>query len=90
MRLSFAEALTVASEQDPLTSLLNRRGLDAKIDALIATCAYAAVPMTVALIYIDHFKSINDTFSHMTGDAVLKQVAGVIRAHSRSNDLPVR
>ncbi len=85
-----AEALTVASQQDPLTSLLNRRGLDAKIGVLLAACDGNGVPLTVALIDVDHFKSINDTFTHMLGDVVLKRVAGVIRAHSRANDLPVR
>ncbi len=85
-----AEELTAASQQDPLTGLLNRRGLDAQIVALVATCERNNVPLTVALIDIDRFKEINDTFSHPIGDVVLKRVASIIRAHCRVNDLPVR
>lgn len=85
-----AEELTAASQQDPLTGLLNRRGLDAQIVALVATCERGNLPLTVALIDIDGFKKINDAFSHPTGDTVLKRVAAIIRAHCRVNDLPVR
>ena len=85
-----AEALTEVSQQDPLTGLLNRRGLDAHGEALIASSDANAVPLTLALIDVDLFKSINDSFSHSIGDVVLRRVASVIRAHCRQNDLPVR
>ncbi len=85
-----AKALTEVSQQDPLTGLLNRRGLDARIDVLMAASDVNDVPLTIALIDVDHFKRINDTFSHAVGDAVLRRMAGVIRAHCRQNDLPVR
>lgn len=85
-----AEALTEASEHDPLTSLLNRRGLDARVGVLIAASDSNDVPLTVALIDIDNFKTINDSFSHMVGDMVLKRVAAIIGEHCRANDLPVR
>jgi diguanylate cyclase (GGDEF)-like protein len=70
-----------------LTGLLNRRGLDAGLAALAA-----AAPSTVAiaLIDIDHFKSINDRHSHAVGDRVLAHVAGAIRQHARAGDLAVR
>ena len=82
--------LTEVSEQDPLTGLLNRRGLDARIDSLVAASDANDVPLTVALIDVDLFKRINDTFSHSVGDAVLRRVAAVIREHCRQDDLPVR
>ena len=85
-----AEALTEASEHDPLTSLLNRRGLDAKVGVLLAASDSNSVPLTVALIDIDNFKAINDSFSHTVGDMVLKRVAAIIAEHCRANDLPVR
>jgi diguanylate cyclase (GGDEF)-like protein len=85
-----ADELAAASQQDPLTGLLNRRGLDAAIVGLVANCERNEVPLTIALIDIDRFKEINDTHSHPVGDGVLKRVAGIIRAHCRVNDLPVR
>jgi diguanylate cyclase (GGDEF)-like protein len=85
-----AKALTEASQQDPLTSLLNRRGLDAHIDALLASSDASDEPLTVALIDVDHFKRINDTFSHAIGDVVLRRVAAIIREQCRQNDLAVR
>ncbi|MFO1324902.1 MAG: GGDEF domain-containing protein [Burkholderiales bacterium] len=85
-----AKVLTEVSQQDPLTGLLNRRGLDARIVSLVAAIDANDVPLTVALIDIDRFKRINDTFSHAVGDAVLRRVATVIRDHCRHEDLPVR
>ena len=85
-----AKALTEVSEQDPLTSLLNRRGLDARIDALVASGDANDEPLTLALIDVDRFKRINDTFSHAVGDAVLRRMAATIRDQCRQDDLPVR
>jgi diguanylate cyclase (GGDEF)-like protein len=85
-----AKVLTEVSQQDPLTGLLNRRGLDARIDSLVASSDANDVPLTIALIDVDRFKGINDTFSHSLGDAVLRRVAAVIREHCRQDDLPVR
>ena len=85
-----AKALTEVSEQDPLTSLLNRRGLDAHIGALVASSDASGEPLTLAMIDLDGFKRINDSFSHAVGDAVLRRVATIIRDQCRQNDLPVR
>ena len=85
-----AQALAEVSEQDPLTSLLNRRGLDAHIDSLVASSDSNGEPLTVALIDVDRFKRINDSFSHAVGDAVLRRVAAIMRDQCRQNDLPVR
>ncbi|MEO8754606.1 MAG: GGDEF domain-containing protein [Casimicrobiaceae bacterium] len=85
-----AKVLAEVSQQDPLTGLLNRRGLDAHVSALVAASEAHDVPLALALIDVDLFKRINDTFSHTVGDTVLRRVAGVIRAHCRQDDLPVR
>jgi diguanylate cyclase (GGDEF)-like protein len=84
------KVLIEVSQQDPLTGLLNRRGLDARIGALIAAAEVNETPLTIVLIDVDRFKRINDTFSHAVGDAVLRRVAGLIRDHCRQDDLPVR
>ncbi len=85
-----AKVLTEVSERDPLTGLLNRRGLDARVAALLAASDASELPLAVALIDVDHFKRINDNFSHTVGDQVLRRIAAVIRAHCRQDDLPVR
>ena len=85
-----AKVLIEVSQQDPLTGLLNRRGLDARVGALIAATEVNELPLTIVLIDVDRFKRINDTFSHAVGDAVLRRVAGLIRDHCRQDDLPVR
>jgi len=79
-----------AAMTDPLTGLLNRRGLDAYIGTLVGASEVNGVPLTLALIDVDLFKRINDTFSHSVGDTVLRRVSSVIRAHCRQDDLPVR
>jgi len=85
-----AEVLAEVSQQDPLTGLLNRRGLDAYIGTLVGASEVNGVPLTLAVIDVDLFKRINDTFSHSVGDTVLRRVSSVIRAHCRQDDLPVR
>lgn len=74
--------------QDPLTQLLNRRGLtDALKQHFNARYASAA---HLLLIDVDHFKHVNDTFGHQTGDAVLCHVAQVLQACVRRGDLAGR
>jgi diguanylate cyclase (GGDEF)-like protein len=85
-----ADALEVTSSHDPLTGLLNRRGLDARLADLLAASTAGGTPFTVALIDVDRFKFINDSFTHPVGDAVLRSVAALIQTHSRAGDLAVR
>lgn len=47
-------------------------------------------PVALVLIDIDHFKAVNDTHGHLTGDRVLKGVAAILRRHARAADLPAR
>ncbi|HEY0186165.1 MAG TPA: GGDEF domain-containing protein [Cellulomonas sp.] len=71
---------------DPLTALANRRELDREI----AARAESGRPFAVALVDVDHFKRVNDTWSHQTGDEVLVRVAGTLRDALREDDLAVR
>jgi diguanylate cyclase (GGDEF)-like protein len=68
------------AETDPLTGILNRRGLMAQLEQEVAV---------MALLDIDHFKSINDTYGHEQGDAVLQGVgeylASLTSAHASSH-----
>ena len=74
--------------QDPLTKLLNRRGL---LDGLEAHFAVRkAVPVHLLIVDIDHFKRINDNYGHQFGDNVLCRVAEAIQQSTRRSDLKCR
>ncbi len=60
---------------DGLTGLANRRALDQKIDELFAAYRKGGRSFVLVLIDIDHFKSINDTYGHQTGDMILQALA---------------
>jgi diguanylate cyclase (GGDEF)-like protein len=81
------QALTLV---DPLTGLLNRRGLEADLVAEIDRAVHTHRPMTLLMIDIDLFKAINDTFGHAHGDAVLSRTAQVLRSLLRGDDTAYR
>ena len=64
-----------ASVTDPLTGLLNRRGVTELLETARARSRGAAAALSVALIDIDHFKRVNDRWGHVIGDEVLRHVA---------------
>jgi diguanylate cyclase len=78
-----ADGLLRISLEDPLTGLANRRHTDELLAAGVE--AY-----TVALVDVDHFKRVNDTYSHQIGDEVLRELAGVLRACCRGGDVAAR
>ena len=70
-RLAAAENAAVT---DPLTGLLNRRGLMAALAAAQLAARHDSVPLSVAMVDIDYFKRVNDTWGHALGDEVLRFV----------------
>jgi len=87
---SHARELERLSFEDPLTGIANRRRFDAQLAAALATTPHAQRHTCVAVIDLDHFKSINDRYAHEAGDDVLRGVAQAIRAAVREADLPAR
>lgn len=75
---------------DSLTGLRNRRYLDSNIPQLIAFAARHKVPVSFAMIDIDFFKRINDTFGHQAGDHILKNLARIITSQFRQSDIIIR
>ncbi len=61
--------------RDSLTDLLNRRGLDEHVEESVATAHRTGVPLSVALIDLDHFKQVNDQGGHAAGDELLTDLA---------------
>ncbi|MEC5396632.1 GGDEF domain-containing protein [Uliginosibacterium sp. H1] len=81
--------LETASElvrHDPLTGALNRKGLEETIAREIARMRRRNSPLCMALLDIDNFKQLNDTFGHATGDEALRHIAGVVRENLRPQD----
>jgi diguanylate cyclase (GGDEF)-like protein len=83
-----AEALRDQADRDWLTGLHNRRFLAREIERLSSEAP--AGPFSVAVLDLDHFKSINDRFGHEAGDRVLVRVAGVLLDELRVSDVVVR
>ncbi len=75
---------------DPLTGLANRRLLERRLSAMIETASQRGAPLTVMILDIDHFKRVNDTHGHDTGDLVLKGFAAELRQIVRGGDLVCR
>jgi diguanylate cyclase (GGDEF)-like protein len=84
-----AQALSDAACEDPLTGLYNRRQLDAAMQAELRQRGQVR-PYSIAMLDIDFFKRVNDSFSHQAGDQVLRQVAEVLRRCCRQGDMAIR
>lgn len=82
---SQAEAL-----QDPLTGLLNRRGLQQESLLLLESAKQKQLHLSLALIDLDFFKRVNDQFGHDVGDKALITLAEILKRNTRQNDLAVR
>ncbi len=80
------EAARTEAVVDPLTGVSNRRAYDERFEVEYARWKRNHEPLTLAIIDIDKFKSINDTYGHPIGDKVLKVVAGRIQQQVRESD----
>jgi diguanylate cyclase (GGDEF)-like protein len=75
---------------DPLTGMLNRNALASRVAELAQQSALSGEPIGLILADLDHFKQVNDSLGHAIGDAVLKDVAYVLRKQLRAFDLAYR
>lgn len=73
--------------RDELTQLHNRRFFDAQAAIAYAQASRYNRPFTVAIGDIDHFKQVNDLYSHATGDTVLRQVGRILASATRDSDI---
>ncbi|HUG24561.1 tetratricopeptide repeat-containing diguanylate cyclase [Piscinibacter sp.] len=76
--------------EDQLTRLANRRRVDEDLPRLCARAQESGQPLSLAVVDLDHFKSVNDRFGHSVGDNVLRAVAQVFRVKTRPGDLIAR
>jgi diguanylate cyclase (GGDEF)-like protein len=75
---------------DPLTLVLNRRGLRQVLDRELARYARYQHPLSLAVVDLDHFKQLNDTHGHVAGDGVLAGVAELLSKLLRKTDSVAR
>src|SRR6266487_2913694 len=71
---------------DPLTRVPNRRAFDADLPRLVAAAQASGTPLTLAIVDVDRFKRVNDTFGHPAGDEVLRQLATILRSRCPEAD----
>jgi diguanylate cyclase (GGDEF)-like protein len=76
--------------RDSLTGIANRRLFDESLERETARSQRLSAPLSLVVFDIDHFKQINDTFGHQTGDAVLREVADALVASTKGFDVAAR
>lgn len=87
MRLQAAmKKLVLLATRDPLTTLSNRRSFNEKLESEYKRSLRNGESFALIFVDIDHFKRINDTFGHFTGDEVIKKVATFLNSFGRTGD----
>jgi diguanylate cyclase (GGDEF)-like protein len=88
--LSEGQAANRLARRDELTGLGNRRAFDEMLERELARSRRSGAPISVALLDLDRFKSINDRFGHTSGDRALQAVAEALRSSVRLPDSAFR
>jgi diguanylate cyclase len=84
------EAIRAESLTDPLTGLGNRKYFDRSIETAVQTALAKSEPLSLLMFDIDHFKSFNDSYGHLTGDQVLRLVAMSLKQTIKGQDITAR
>ena len=84
------EAIRAESLTDPLTALGNRKYFDRALVAAIQAASKASEPLSLLMLDIDHFKSFNDNYGHLTGDQVLRLVGQSLKQTIKGQDITAR
>ena len=83
---SLNKELEILSQTDKLTSLYNRAKLDSILEKEIKLSKRYELPLSLAIVDIDFFKSINDTYGHTVGDLILKEFSSILSNNIRETD----
>lgn len=79
-------ALETQSFEDHVSGALNRRGIEQKLAFELGSAKRTRMAPSIALVDLDHFKSVNDTFGHASGDAALRHIAQTFTSRLRDYD----
>jgi len=86
-----SKAIYESAIRDPLTGLYTRLYMADRVEALLNSHnRHNIQDASLVLFDVDHFKAINDTYGHVVGDRVLKEIAEIILKQTRNTDLPIR
>jgi diguanylate cyclase len=84
------EAINAESLTDPLTGLGNRKYFDRSIESAVQKALADGEPLSLLMFDIDHFKSFNDSYGHLTGDQVLRLVSMSLKQTIKGQDITAR
>ncbi|MBR1273036.1 GGDEF domain-containing protein [Bradyrhizobium sp. AUGA SZCCT0222] len=84
------EAIRAESLTDPLTGLGNRKYFDRSIEMAVQAALVTGEPLSLLMFDIDHFKSFNDSYGHLTGDQVLRLVGMSLKQTIKGQDITAR
>jgi len=87
---TFQKHLYQSATRDSLVSTYNRQFFLDSLDAEFSLCFRNNMPLSLLMLDIDHFKRVNDTYGHLTGDQALREVAAVIQKTLRGEDILAR
>jgi diguanylate cyclase (GGDEF)-like protein len=88
--LNMRDVLKMQSVRDPLTGLFNRRYMEESLERELRRAVRKNASLGILMIDVDHFKSLNDTFGHEAGDAVLRSLGMLLQNHFRAEDIVCR
>jgi diguanylate cyclase (GGDEF)-like protein len=84
------EELTHQTRHDPLTGLANRRAFEKNLKLELERAYRSGSSLSLAILDLDDFKAVNDTYGHLCGDRVLMGIAAALLGHKRGYDMAAR
>ena len=90
INVQLRETLRHEAIHDPLTGLYNRRHMEAALEREAHRAQRHQTSVGIIMFDIDHFKTFNDTYGHEAGDAVLRDIGGILKRSSRGEDMACR
>lgn len=88
--LRLQESLRLQAIRDPLTGIYNRRYMQEALDREIKRVGRTRQSLSLIMLDIDHFKTVNDTYGHPAGDTLLRKLAEVVQGQIRGEDVACR